>query len=321
MREINILDIDNIKIGHAQSFDGGTGCTVIIAPKGAYAGVDIRGGGPASRETPLLNPVSGTEKIHAILLSGGSAFGLDAAGGVMDYLEKKGIGFDVGVTKVPLVCQSCIFDLAIGDKKSRPTKEMAFKACENAWTNEKPRQGCIGAGTGATVGKLLGGEQCMKSGIGMYAVDINGLKVGAIAVVNALGDVFNSQGKKIAGLLNKEHTDFLSSEQIMYESIEPKDNLFVTNTTICCVITNAAFDKAQMNKIAAFAQNGVARSINPVHTTADGDTVYALSTGEIKADINTVGTLSARVLSQAIENGVKNATGMYGLKAMCDLHF
>lgn len=321
MKEINILDINNIKIGHAQSFEGGTGCTVIIAPNSAYAGVDIRGGGPASRETPLLNPISGTDKIHAILLSGGSAFGLDAAGGVMDFLEKKNIGFDVGVTKVPLVCQSCIFDLAIGDKKARPAKEMAYKACENAWNNEKPRQGCIGAGTGATVGKLLGTEQCMKSGVGMYAVDINGLKVGAIAVVNALGDIFNSKGKKIAGLLNKDHTDFLSSEQIMYESIEPKNTLFITNTTICCVITNANFNKAEINKIAAMAQNGVARSINPVHTTADGDTVYALCTGEIQADLNTVGTLSARVLSTAIENGVKNATGMYGLKAITDLTF
>lgn len=319
MKTININEIENIKIGNAEDYKGGTGITVILCPNGCRAGVDIRGGGPASRETPLLDPVTDTQIIHAVVLSGGSAFGLDAAGGVMEYLEKKGIGFDVGVTKVPLVCQSCVFDLPVGDVFTRPDKAMAVKACENAELNN-PQSGCVGGGTGATVGKILGADRCMKSGLGMAAVQLGELKLGAVVVLNAFGDIFDSKGNKIAGLLNKEGTGFSSTEEEMYKSIAPKQQ-FNTNTTIGAIITNGKFDKVKLKKIAAMTHNGYGRSINPVHTMADGDSIYALSVGEVEADLNTVGTLAARVMSMAIEDAVKSAKSMYGLKAYEDLKF
>lgn len=317
MENININEIDGVKIGNAQDYNGGTGITVILCPKGARAGVDIRGGGPASRETPLLNPVADAEVIHSVVLSGGSAFGLDAAGGVMEYLEKKNIGFDVGVTKVPLVCQSCIFDLPVGNVFTRPDKAMAIKACENAELNN-PQSGCVGGGTGATVGKILGAERCMKSGLGIACVKIGELKVGAVVVLNAFGDVFDTNGNRIAGLLNEDKTGFSSTEEEMYKSIQPKKQ-FNTNTTIGAIITNGKFDKTKLSKIASMTHNGYARSINPVHTMADGDSIYALSVGEVEADLNTVGTLSARVMSMAIENAIKSADSMYGLTAYKDL--
>lgn len=313
MKEINIYDIENIKIGNAQNEEAATGVTVIICENGAPTGLDVRGGGPASRESELLNPVAACESIHAVVLSGGSAFGLDCAGGVMQYLEEKNIGFDTGAAKVPLVCQSCIYDLAIGSSKIRPDKAMAYEACINSEKNNY-KNGCFGAGTGATIGKLKGPEFMLKSGIGSYAVDLNGLKVGAVVTVNALGDVYED-GKIIAGLLNNDKNGFLSSSEEMYKSYEVKENLFTSNTTIGAVITNAAFNKTQMNKIAAMAQNGLARAIAPVHTTADGDSVYAMSVGDISADINVVGTLAAEVVSKAIKTAVLSAEACYGIKS------
>ena len=204
MNEIDIMDIGGFKAGHAQDEKGITGCTVLLFDKQAPAGVDIRGGGPASRETPLLNPVADAKGIHGLVLSGGSAFGLDAAGGVMKYLEERNIGFDVGVTKVPLVVQSCIFDLVIGDKDARPDGKMGYEACENA-TYDNFKQGNYGAGMGATVGKYMGRECSMKSGIGSYAVQIGELKVGAVVAVNALGDIYDiDTDRKIAGALDTD---------------------------------------------------------------------------------------------------------------------
>ena len=203
MHEIDIMDIGGFKIGQAEDTKGLTGCTVFLFDKQSPAGVDIRGGGPASRETPLLNPVADAKGIHALVLSGGSAFGLDAAGGVMKYLEERDIGFDVGVTKVPLVVQSCIFDLVIGDKNARPDGKMAYKACENA-SYDTFLQGNYGAGMGATVGKYMGRERSMKSGIGAYAVQLGELKVGAVVTLNALGDIYDiDTDKKIAGALDE----------------------------------------------------------------------------------------------------------------------
>ncbi|MBR6399868.1 MAG: P1 family peptidase [Firmicutes bacterium] len=318
MREISITDIEGIKIGQAQDMAGGTGCTVFIAPDGAAAGVDVRGGGPASRETTLLEPRAAADSINAVLLSGGSAFGLDAAGGVMRFLEERKIGFDVGVTVVPLVCQSCIFDLTVADKNCRPDADMAYKACEAAFSGEKLVQGCVGAGTGASVGKLYGMDRAMKSGIGFYAVELNGLKVGAAAVVNALGDVYENK-ERIAGLLNEDKTGLSDTREEMYKNTVIAENLFTGNTTICCVVTNADFDKAQAGKVASMAQNGLVRAIDPVNTTADGDSVYAICTGKVRADINVTGTLAAQVLEKAVINAVKNAEPMYGLKAYKDL--
>ncbi|RZS92040.1 P1 family peptidase [Cuneatibacter caecimuris] len=312
MKEISIKSIPNIKIGNAQNEKAGTGCTVILCGNGARAGLDVRGGGPASRESELLKPMAAAQSIHAVLLSGGSAFGLDAAGGVQRYLEERGIGFDVGITKVPLVCQSCLFDLTVGDMMTRPDQSMGYEACRNAESGNY-RDGNVGAGTGATVGKLKGMEYCMKSGIGSFAVQIGKLQVGALAAVNALGDIYDwKTGEKAAGLLDENKTDFLSSEEEAFKSYEAIHNKFVGNTTIGAVVTNAKFDKSQLCKIAGMAQDGYARSIRPVHTSADGDSIYALSAGEIEADQDMVGALAARVMSEAILNAVKNAESAYG---------
>lgn len=319
MKEILITDIENIKIGHSEDYENATGCSVIICEKGAPTGVDVRGGGPASRETQLLNPVANCSEIHAVLLSGGSAFGLDAAGGVMKYLEEKKIGFDVGVTVVPLVCTSCIFDLGLVNHKVRPDADMAYKACEDADKKSRSDSGIIGVGTGATVGKFHGPEYMMKSGLGCYAVEMGDLKVGAIVAVNALGDVFDSEsGKKLAGMLNKNKDGFLDTKEEFYKSYINVKSMFTSNTTIGVIITNAKFDKTHMKKIASMAQNGYARSICPVHTTADGDTIYGMSVGDVEADINVVGTLAADVMEKAIKKAVLSSESMYGLKSAKD---
>ena len=321
MCEISIKDIENIKIGAAENFEGGTGRTVIICENGAPVGLDVRGGGPASRESELLKPTAAADSVHAVLLSGGSAFGLDAAGGVMKYLEERGVGFDVGITKVPLVCESCLFDLTVGDKDIRPDKEMGYAACVNAEAGNY-RDGSVGAGVGATVGKLYGMDYCMKSGIGSYAVQTGELQVGAIVAVNALGDIFDHKtGKKIAGLLNEEKNGFRSTTDEMLKNYSVKENKFVGNTTIGIVITNARLNKTELNKIASMTHNGYARSIDPVHTSADGDSIYAMSVGEVSADMDMVGTLAARVMAEAIVKAVKSAESMYGYKSAKDLGF
>ena len=216
MKEIPITSFDNLQIGQAENAAAGTGCTVVLLGKdGAPAGLDVRGGGPASRESELLKPLAAAQVIHAIVLAGGSAFGLDAAGGVMRYLEERGIGFDVGVTKVPLVCQSDLFDLTVADARTRPDAAMAYAACVNAETGNY-RDGNHGAGTGATVGKLLGMDHCMKSGIGSYAVQVGDLKVGALVAVNAVGDVYDFEtGRKVAGLRADDGKTFLDSERVL----------------------------------------------------------------------------------------------------------
>ena len=319
MREISIKEIENIKIGNAEHKEAGTGCTVIICESGAPTGLDVRGGGPASRDTELLKPVSAAQSIHAVLLSGGSAFGLDAAGGVMQYLEERDVGFDVGITKVPLVCQSCLFDLGVGNFKVRPDKKMGYEACLNAEKGNY-KDGNVGAGTGATVGKLHGADDCMKSGIGSYAVLIGELKVGAIVAVNALGDIYDwKSGKKVAGLLAKDKKTLLNTEDEFYKNYQIVENKFVENTTIGVIITNAKFNKTQLCKIASMTQNGYARSIRPVHTTADGDSIYAMSVGEVLADQDMVGTLSAQVMSEAILRAVMSAESAYGFISTKDL--
>ena len=317
MKEISVLDIGNVFIGNAADKDGATGLTVIVCPDGAPCGVDIRGGGPASRETHLLNPLSAAEKIHAVVLSGGSAFGLDCAGGVMEYLENQGIGFDTGITKVPLVCTSCIYDLICGDYRCRPDKKMGFEATCNAFERKPLLWGNEGVGTGATIGKLSGPAFALKSGLGSFALQIGELKVGAVVAVNALGDIYEN-GKILAGMLSSDGT-FADSAKVIYQNLEPKENLFTGNTTIGAVITNAEFTKAEMNKIAAMASNAYARAIRPVNTTADGDSLYAMSVGTVKADINVVGTLAADVMEKAIVNAVKEAASDYGFKAVRDL--
>ena len=312
MQEIGICEVGGFRIGHAHDEQAATGCTVILCDECAPAGVDIRGGGPASRETPLLNPVAMAEGIHAVLLSGGSAFGLDAAGGVMQYLEERKIGFDVGVTRVPLVCQSCVLNLVIGRTDVRPDKEMAYRACENAGNGEV-EEGCVGAGMGCTVGKYRGKDYAMKSGLGTFAVQVGKVKVGAIVALNAMGDVYDiDTGVQIAGLLNETRDGLRSTEQEMLADVAGIHNLFTGNTTIGAIVTNGAFTKAEMNKIASMAHNGYARAIRPVHTTADGDSIYALSTGHETADLNVVGTLAAYVMGRAIGRAARAAHSMDG---------
>lgn len=319
MKEIDVFEVGGFRIGQAQDEQAGTGCTVILFDKAAPTGIDIRGGGPASRETPLLAPTADAKGIHAVMLSGGSAFGLDAAGGVMRYLEERDVGFDVGVTKVPLVCQSCLFDLAIGDKTVRPDAEMAYRACENA-SDTAFQMGCYGAGTGCTVGKYRGLNRAMKSGIGVAAAQIGEVKVGAIVAVNALGDIFDTEtGEQIAGMRDEAGEILQSTKAAFFEDIEKQKNIFSGNTTIGAIVTNAAFDKSELTKIASMAHNGYARAIDPVHTTADGDSIYASSTGNRKADLNAVGILAADMMAKAIKNAIFASETAYGLPAAKEL--
>lgn len=314
MKEISIKDFRNIQIGQAENVQAGTGCTVfLLGREGASVGLDVRGGGPASRESELLKPLATAQVIHAILLAGGSAFGLDAAGGVMRYLEERGIGVDVGVTRVPLVCQSDLFDLTVADAHTRPDAAMAYEACVNAETGNY-RDGNHGAGTGATVGKLLGMEHCMKSGIGSYAVQVGNLQIGAVVAVNAVGDVYDYEnGRKIAGLLAADGKTFLDSELVALQAIESQAEKFVGNTTLGVILTNARLDKAHLCKIAGMAHDGYARAIRPVHTSMDGDSIYAVSLGDVPADMDVVGTLAARVMAKAIVRAVQAAEPAYGL--------
>lgn len=319
MKEIKITDIKGIKVGHAQDDAAGTGCTVVICEKGAFAGVDVRGGAPASRETELLKPENLVEQIHAVVIAGGSAFGLDAASGVMEFLEKNNVGYDVQVTKVPIVCASSLFDLTVGSHQIRPDRKMGYKACENAG-NEYCPEGNAGAGTGASVGKLMGIDRAMKGGIGVYGIQSGELQVASIVAVNCLGDVFDPDtGKRVAGLLNEEKTQIQSTELALCGQCTPNKNLFSGNTTIGVVVTNGKFNKTQANKIASMAHNGLARSIRPVHTMFDGDTIYAMATGEIDADINAAGTLAAETMAKAVFRAVSQAKGAYGLKASADI--
>ncbi len=319
MKEIDLLEVGGFRAGHAQDREAGTGCTVLLFDGCAPAGVDIRGGGPASRETPLLDPRMDAKGIHALLLSGGSAFGLDAAGGVMRYLEERDIGFDTGVTKVPLVCQSCIFDLAVGRPDVRPDAAMAYRACENA-SREPLANGCVGGGTGACVGKYRGREFAMKTGIGTWAVQVGEIRVGAVVVLNALGDIFDiDTGKQIAGMRTEDGRGLRSSEQALWEDAGQCRSLFTGNTTIGAVLTNGAFNKAELGKIAAMAHNGYARAIRPVHTTADGDSIYALSVGTQTADLNAVGSLAAYVMGKAISRAVQAAEPMFGMPSASSL--
>lgn len=319
MKKIKITDIEGIKIGNAENKMAGTGCTVIICEKGGVAGVDVRGGGPASHETELLNPINTVDRIHGICLSGGSAFGLEATAGVMKYLEEKEIGFKVGDITVPIVCGASLFDLSVGNSKIRPDKEMGYQASQNSEKNIIC-EGNFGAGTGASVGKYRGMERAMKSGLGMYAVQVGDLKVGAVVAVNAVGDVIDIEtNKTLAGILNEEKTQILSTREEIWKDFEKTGGKFTGNTTIACLITNGNFTKAQATKIAGMTHNGFARAICPVHTALDGDTIFVLGTGEVETDVNILGTLGAYVMAKAINRAVKETESAYGLMSLKDL--
>lgn len=313
-----ITDIEGIRVGHSTSLEGLTGCTVIICEEGATGGVDVRGSAPGTRETDLFKAENMVDKVHGVVLSGGSAFGLEASSGVMKYLEDQGVGFDVGVTKVPIVTSAVIFDLSLGDYKIRPDFNMGYDAAKNA-SNLENRQGCIGCGIGATVGKVLGPKYSMKSGLGSATIQIGELKVSAMVSVNSFGDVFDyNTNQQIAGVYDYDKNIMMNTMDILkggYEGI----NLSMKNTTIGLIATNAILNKAEGNKIAQMAHNGFARSINPIHTMFDGDTIFTMATNKVKADISLVGTIAAEVMSQAITNAIVNAESYGGLLSFKDV--
>ena len=322
MKEISVNDILQIKIGQMEDAENGTGCTVFVCEEGMRAGLDVRGGGPASRESELLKPLAAAQYIHSIVLAGGSAFGLGTANGVMKCLEERNIGFDVGVTKVPLVVQSDLFDLTVGSAFRRPDPEMGYAAAVHALDDPNYRDGNYGAGCGATVGKITGMDSCMKTGIGSYAVQIGDLQIGAVVALNALGDVYDwKTGKQIAGLLKEDGSGFRDTQEYMKGNIDVVGNRFAGNTTLGVVITNAEFRKPELCKIAGMAHDGFARSIRPVHTSADGDSIYAVSVGNVRADQDVAGALAAEVVSEAITRAVKSAESAYGFPAAKDLSF
>jgi L-aminopeptidase/D-esterase-like protein len=311
-----LTDISGLKVGHAQNHQSLTGCTVILCGEGAMAGVEVRGSAPGTRETDLLHPIKMIDKVHAILLSGGSAFGLDAAGGVMRFLEEQKIGFDVGVARVPIVPAAVLFDLMIGDPQVRPDAAMGYEACQNA-TTEAVSQGCIGAGTGATVGKMLGPKLSMKSGLGSASIKIGGgVRVAALVIVNAFGDVIHPETQEILAGVRKPVTGgFADSGKLITGDLNRIIAGFHTNTTLGVVATDAALTKTQATKVAQMAHNGYARTIRPVHTQYDGDTIFSLSYGDKHSDFNAVGFAASLVMELAVVNAVKLAQPAGGLPA------
>ena len=301
----NILDIPGLKVGQAENPAAKTGVTVVIAENGAVCGVDVRGAAPGTRETDLLDPVNAMEKVQAVVLSGGSAFGLEAASGVMDWLEEKNIGFDVGFTKVPIVPAAVLFDLGYGDTFTRPDKAMGRQACENA-SDSVLMEGDYGAGCGATVGKLRGMDFCSNSGIGSWCeATENGIKVAALIAVNAFGDVYEN-GTIIAGTKDNNGS-FISTEEGVLQMASSL-SFSGQNTTIGIIATNVKLTKAQAKKVAGMAHDGLARCIRPIHTTMDGDTLFCLSTEEIElpaAPVDVVGILAAKATEQAVIRAVK----------------
>ncbi|WP_148558533.1 P1 family peptidase [Terrisporobacter glycolicus] len=303
----NILDVEGLKVGQIEDTDALTGCTVVICEEGATCGVDVRGSAPGTRETDLLDPINSVQKVHAVVLSGGSAFGLESTCGVSKYLEEKNIGFDVGVCKVPIVTGAVLFDLGVGDYKVRPDKEMGYKACLNASETEL-KQGNYGAGCGATVGKIKGLNYVTKGGIGSCSIKLdNGIVVSALIAVNAFGDIYED-GKVIAGVLNDDKTKLLNTYEIMKSGFV-KGGFKIDNTTIGIVATNAKLTKAQCKKISQMAHDGYAKSIFPIHTPHDGDAIFTMSTGKIQvdSDITLLGSLAAEVVEKSIINAIKNA--------------
>lgn len=346
----NITDVPGITVGHADDPEALTGCTVVLCPDGAVAGGDVRGGAPGTRETDLLRPGQLVEKAHAVLLTGGSAFGLDAAAGVMRFLEERGHGFDTMVARVPIVPAAVIFDLAVGDPKRRPDAAMGYAACQNA-RRGRFRQGNAGAGMGATVGKFHGPAGAMKAGIGSYSVRLDGMDgvegdavVGAIVVVNAFGDILDWRtGRILAGTRNPATGEFVDTAEALKSTARKRGGRPASggdrpgpgrvsgsgpgqNTTIGVVATNAALSKAEVNRVALMAHDGLARSVSPVHTMFDGDTIFVLSTGDGtsgggggEGDVSRIGAAAVEVVAEAVRRAVRYAVGIEGYPARRDL--
>jgi L-aminopeptidase/D-esterase-like protein len=316
-----ITDVVGIQVGHFSDPRRPTGCTVVLTPQGAVAGVDVRGAAPGTRETELLSPLNAIEHVHAILLAGGSAFGLDAAGGVMRWLAERGIGVAVGPARVPIVPAAILFDLWVGDTTIRPDADAGYAACAAAST-EPPAEGNVGAGSGATLGKLFGIERAMKGGIGSASVQAGGFTVGAIVAVNAMGDVVDpGTGTLVAGARSADGRSLHGTLRAWQSGDLPPPLQPGSATTLGVVATDAVLTKAQAGKIAQMAHDGLARCINPVHTMADGDTVFALATGASgrTGHPTLLGALAAEATTLAVLRAVRAARGLPGFPAAGEL--
>jgi L-aminopeptidase/D-esterase-like protein len=328
MEKVNaITDIPGIKVGHASNFKALTGCTVILCEEGATGAVDIRGTAAGTRQIDALTPLHLVDKIHAILFTGGSAFGLDAAGGAMTYLEKEGKGFDVVKTKVPIVPAAVIFDFGIGDYRVRPDHQMGYQACLNG--SKKVEEGSVGVGTGATVGKLFGIERAMKGGLGSFSIrGPEGIIVGALVVVNAFGDIYDPGSNHIlAGARkSKKSHQFANSSKWIKRRVTRKQfggttpfDASVFNTTLGVIATNANLSKKELYQVAQIAHSGLTKVISPIHTTFDGDMLFALSMGIKKADVNTIGLLGEAALMESVKRAVTQADGFGVIPAYRDI--
>ncbi len=313
-----LTDVPGIRVGHAQDLEALTGCTVVLCPPNTVGGVDQRGGAPGTRETDLLRPMHLVQYVNAILLGGGSAFGLAAADGVMRYLEERQIGFETAVARVPIVPSAILFDLDIGRADRRPDAAMGYAACEAA-SDGPVTQGCVGAGTGAYVGKLMGTAFATKSGIGSASIDLgDGLIVAALLAVNAaVGDVVDRDGTILAGLrLPPEGVQFAGAQNFLRQASRLVPG---TATVLGVVATNAKLDKESVNKVAQMAQDGLAQAIRPAHTMFDGDTLFALATGQIPANASVIGGFAADIVAEAIRNAVREAITLGGIPASRDV--
>ena len=307
LQRIPFSAIQGVSVGNAQDDAAGTGVTVFRLTVPGRAAVAVFGGGPASRETETLAPER-NHPLNALVFSGGSAYGLAASGGVARCLEEHGVGFDTGIARVPIVCQSCIYDLGYGSATVRPDEQMGHTACEASFAGNDPCSGNVGAGTGATVGKAAGMQQAQKAGIGYAAAQMGSLRIGVAVVLNSFGDIY-SHGKKIAGMLTPDRSAFADSYTTLLHTAG--DNLFTANTTLVAVFTNGDFTPAQLRHLAQMASAGLARCIDPVFTTADGDTIYAVSVGDeqhkVSANLDAAGALSASLVEEAIADAVYSA--------------
>ena len=303
------ITIEGFEIGTQENSEALTGVSVIIAKDGATAGCCVRGSAPGTRETDLLKSEKTVEQVHSVVLSGGSAFGLESTCGVMDYLEEQGIGFDVGVAKVPIICGAVLFDLAVGNPHIRPNKQMGYLAAKKA--SNEVLTGNIGAGCGATVGKLRGFDTVMKGGTGYIELGLeNGLKVGSYVCVNACGEVYEGE-MILAGVLNDDKTEIISSHQLMLEGAER--DLSGKNTTIGCILTNAKLTKTECNKVSEVAHNGYALSIRPIHTSMDGDTIFTMASGKVTANLDTVCYLAQEAMKLAVIDAIKSSESVQNI--------
>ncbi len=340
MHICSITELTGFKIGHAQDREGATGVTVITSDsgQGLTAGVDVRGSAPGTRETDLLRPTNLVEQVHAVFLAGGSAFGLDAGSGIMSYLDEQNIGFPTGYAKVPIVTGAILFDLGIGDPKTRPDAAMGYQAAESAKSlqEKSPTQGCVGAGTGAIAGKFLGEQYAMKTGLGIAAVKTGKLIVGAIIAVNCFGEVLNPNDEKsslLAGAFDSEKEQFVTARTAMSKSHrddfvgDDTDNNANTtnesglnqNTTIGAVMTNAKLSKAGATKVSQMAHSGLSRTMRPAHSMLDGDAIFTLASGEVDSEITLVGDMASLAVEKAVINGTLHAKSSHGFPSYQDI--